>query len=55
MSSRRQVERSKLAQKSSNTQVMMIIGETGACTPWGHIRPPPAVDHRIHIMDQQIS
>ena len=31
------------------------LGETGACTPWGHIRPPLAVDPRIHIMDQHNS
>ena len=31
------------------------IGETGACTPWGHIRPPLAVDHRMQFMDQRIS
>ena len=27
-----------------------MLGETKACTPWGHIRPPLAVDHRIYTL-----
>ena len=29
---------------------MKMLGETGACTPWGHICPPLAVDHRIYTL-----
>ena len=31
-------------------KLMKMLGETGACTPWEHIRPPLAVDHRMYIL-----
>ena len=31
-------------------KLMKMLGETGACTPWGHIRLPLVVDHRIYTL-----
>ena len=31
-------------------KLMKMLGETRACTTWGHIRPPLAVDYRIYTL-----